>query len=167
MVESYTKDMFRTEAYLGCEVQVNGNLKKICNQLLCDLAYVRVWDNYEPADKLNEEFADAGAPNAMLVAGNQAVFVCLLPIIHEAHGYILDAVPMSTDVGPATKANSQKSGPNTQVFPTVRARYDVLQQWPGALFCSQDYVPMYTAPRAISDGLVQQDGLLLLASTGH
>lgn len=165
VVESYTKDMFRTEAYLGCEVQVNGNLKKICNQLLCDLAYVRVWDNYEPADKLNEEFADAGAPNAMLVAGNQAVFVCLLPIIHEAHGYILDAVPVSADVGPTTKANVQKSGPNTQVFPTVRARYDVLQQWPGALFCSQDYVPMYTAPRAISEGLVQQDGLLLLASS--
>ena len=161
VVESYTKDMFRTEAYLGCEVQVNGNLKKICNQLLCDLAYVRVWDNYEPADKLNEEFADAGAPNAMLVAGNQAVFVCLLPIIHEAHGYILDAVPMSTDVGP-TAGNTQKTGPNTSVFPTVRARYDVLQQWPGALFCSQDYVPMYTAPRAISDGLIEQDGLLLL-----
>ena len=83
-------------------------VKKICNQLLCDLAYVRVWDNYdlqlqtrqfactglpnfgasqcvyqEPAEKLNKEFADAGAPNAMLVAGNQAVFVCLMPIIHE------------------------------------------------------------------------------------
>ncbi|CAE7450627.1 RYR1, partial [Symbiodinium necroappetens] len=110
-IESYTKDMFRTEAYLGCEVQVTGSVQKICNQLLCDLAYVRVWDNYEPADKLNKEFADAGAPNAMLVAGNQAVFVCLMPIIHEDRGYILDAVPMSADVGTTvtTTAAAQKT----------------------------------------------------------
>ncbi|CAE7235044.1 RYR1 [Symbiodinium pilosum] len=161
-IESYTKDMFRTEAYLGCEVQVTGSVKKICNQLLCDLAYVRVWDNYEPAEKLNKEFADAGAPNAMLVAGNQAVFVCLMPIIHEDRGYILDAVPMSAETGPAvaTTSAAQKSGPNTKVFPSVRSRYNVSLQWPGCLFCSQDYVPIYTAPRAISDGLVLQDGLL-------
>eukprot|EP00439_Symbiodinium_sp_Y106_P069762 s961_g12.t1 len=161
-IESYTKDMFRTEAYLGCEVQITGSVQKICNQLLCDLAYVRVWDNYEPADKLNKEFADAGAPNAMLVAGNQAVFVCLMPIIHEDRGYILDAVPMSADVGPTvtTTAAAQKSGPNTKVFPSVRSRYNVSMQWPGCLFCSLDYVPIFTAPRAISDGLVLQDGLL-------
>ncbi|CAE7929381.1 RYR1 [Symbiodinium sp. KB8] len=161
-IESYTKDMFRTEAYLGCEVQVTGSVQKICNQLLCDLAYVRVWDNYEPADKLNKEFADAGAPNAMLVAGNQAVFVCLMPIIHEDRGYILDAVPMSADVGTTvtTTAAAQKSGPNTKVFPSVRSRYNVSMQWPGCLFCSLDYVPIFTAPRAISDGLVLQDGLL-------
>ena len=142
VVESYTKDMFRTEVYVGCEVQINGNIKKLCNQLLCDLAYVRVWDNYEPADKLNEEFADAGAPNAMLVAGNQAVFVCLMPIIHEDRGYILDAVPMSAD-----SAAAQSRGPNTKVFPSVRARYDVALQWPGCLFCSQDTSTAYPMAR--------------------
>ncbi|CAE7451856.1 RYR1 [Symbiodinium natans] len=165
-IESYTKDMFRTEAYLGCEVQITGSIKKICNQLLCDLAYVRVWDNYEPAEKLNKEFADAGAPNAMLVAGNQAVFVCLMPIIHEDRGYILDAVPMSADVGPTvtTTAAAQKSGPNTKVFPSVRSRYNVSLQWPGCLFCSQDYVPIYTAPRAISEKLVLQASQLRSSS---
>ena len=75
-------------------------------------------------------------------------------------------------------------------FSPLSRGYNVSMQWPGCLFCSLDYVPplgsmntfqnllgghrhcanallwrrprIFTAPRAISDGLVLQDGLLLL-----
>ncbi|CAE8654150.1 unnamed protein product, partial [Polarella glacialis] len=136
---TYTKDMFRTEAYFGCEVrnEVTGTTRGLrpVSQLLCDIAYLRVWDNYEPAHKLNEEFADAGAPHPLMVAGNQAVFVTLMPIIHEDKGFILDVVPTATETGaPATHAT--KSGPFTNIFPGVRSRYNVATQWQGCLFTS-------------------------------
>jgi hypothetical protein len=96
METTFTKDALRLEAYLGCEVMGVGasqTNKKPANQLLCDLAYLRVWDGYEPADKIHEEFADANAPHPLLVAGSQATYMTAVPIIYEDKGYILEAIP--------------------------------------------------------------------------
>ena len=51
---TFAKETLRTDVYFGCEVDPATG--KVARPFLGDLAYVRVWDSYEPAEKIHEQF---------------------------------------------------------------------------------------------------------------
>jgi hypothetical protein len=63
--EPLGKETFRCDGYIGCEVEA----RKPYNQMLCDIAYLRVWKVYKGLSQLFEEYGGRDVQHPLLIAG--------------------------------------------------------------------------------------------------
>jgi hypothetical protein len=139
------------EAYVGCEV----GRKTVTNNLLCDLAYLRIWKTFMNGEKLVTNYADVDAPHPMLVAGEygaHGLSITVCGCLHEDKGYILDLIPRERIV------TGKISGRNFSMFPAVRGRFNMLTEYNGSSLCAINCTPTFVSPLAVAKGFVPQNG---------